>query len=60
MNWKIDSVNKALETIGNFCIHVGSKINIYKTECILLGLLKSLFDELNGIWVTNGAVIHRS
>ena len=52
----IDSVHKALETIGNFCIHADSKININKTECILLGPLKSLFDELNGIRVTNGAV----
>ena len=34
----IDSVNKAFETIGNFCIHAGSKININKTE-ILLGPL---------------------
>ena len=41
----IDSVNKALDTIRNFCIHAGSKININKTECILLGPLKSLLDE---------------
>ena len=52
----IDSVNKALETIWNICIHTGSKININKTECILLGLFESLFDELNGIRVTNRAV----
>ena len=52
----IDSVNKALETVRNFCIHAGSKIDINKTECILLGPLKSLLDELNGIRVTIGAV----
>ena len=32
----IFSLNETLETINNFCEHAVSKINIAKTECILL------------------------
>ena len=33
----IDSLKNTIETVNNFCMHAGSKINIRKTECILLG-----------------------
>jgi exonuclease III len=52
----IESLNQALNTINNFCIHAGSKINISKTECILLGPLKDMFSEIKGITVSNRAV----
>ena len=35
------SLNETLDTINKFCEHAGSKININKTECILLGSLKN-------------------
>ena len=34
------SLNETLETIDKFCEHAGSKININKSECILLGSFK--------------------
>ena len=43
------SLKNTIETIHEFCAHAGSKINIAKTECILLGNLKGLHDELYGI-----------
>ena len=43
-------------TVHEFCNHAGSKININKTECILLGPLKEAYDEILGIKVTNKAV----
>ena len=43
------SLKNAIETIHKFSAHAGSKINIAKTECILLGNLKGLYDELYGI-----------
>jgi hypothetical protein len=52
----IESLNQALNTINNFCIHAGSKINVSKTECILLGPLKDMFSEIRGITVSNRAV----
>ena len=39
-----------------FCDHAGSKLNVQKTECILLGNLKNKYDKIDGIKVTNGAV----
>ena len=50
------SLKNTLETIHEFCAHAGSKINITKTECILLGNLKGLHDELYGIKVTNKCI----
>lgn len=50
------SIKHALEVLNEFCKHAGSKININKTECILLGTLKNLYDELYGIKTTNKAV----
>ena len=52
----IKSLNQALNTINNFCIHAGSKINISKTECILLGPLKDMLAEIKGITVSKGAI----
>ena len=50
------SMKHALDVLNEFCKHAGSKININKTECILLGTLKNLYDELYGIKTTNKAV----
>ena len=50
------SMKHALEVLNEFCNFAGSKININKTECILLGTLKNLYDELYGIKTTNKAV----
>lgn len=36
----IDSLKHALETVNEFCIHAGFKVNISKPECILLGPFK--------------------
>ena len=43
------SLRHGLETIKSFCLHAGSKINIGKTECMLLGSLKDTFNEKDGI-----------
>ena len=51
-----NSLSQALNTVHEFCKHAGSKININKTECILLGPLKDAYDEILGIKVTNKAV----
>lgn len=48
----IESFKHALETKNKFCIHAGFKLNISKTECIVLGMLT----EIEGISVTNKAV----
>ena len=50
------SVEKALQTVNNFCDHAGSKVNLHKTECILLGNMKNRYKDLYGIKVTNDAV----
>ena len=50
------SLKNTIETIHEFCAHAGSKINIAKTECILLGNLKGLHDELYGIKVTKKCI----
>ena len=52
----VASLRHGLETIKSFCLHAGSKINIGKTECILLGSLKDTFNEIDGIKVNNSYV----
>lgn len=52
----IESLKHALETVNKFCIHAGSKVNISKTECIVLGPFKNMFTEIEGITVTNKSV----
>ena len=37
------SLKKTLVTMHEFCSHAGSKVNLAKTECILLGNLKGLY-----------------
>ena len=44
------------KTINIFCNLAGSKINVSKTECILLGPLKNCLTNINGIKVTNKTV----
>lgn len=51
-----NSLDLSLKIINEFCNHAGSKININKTECILLGGLKDMYDEINGIKATHKAV----
>ena len=51
-----NSLSQALNTVYEFCKHAGSKINVNKTEWILLGPLKDAYDEILGIKVTNKAV----
>ena len=41
------SVEKALQTVNNFCDHAGSTVNLHKTECILLGNLKNRYKVTN-------------
>ena len=50
------SIKHALDTIHEFYEFAGSKIEISKTECILLGNLKNMYNELYGIKITNKAV----
>lgn len=38
----IKSYKHALETVNKFCIYAGSKVNINKTECFLLGPFKNI------------------
>ena len=52
----IDSLRNTIETVNNFCMHAGSKINISKTEFILLGPLKGRYRNIEGINVTDKAV----
>ena len=47
----IMSLSHALDTIKEFCKHAGSKVNIEKTECILLGPLKENFNNTFNIKV---------
>lgn len=49
----IKSYKHALETVNKFCIYAGSKVNISKTECFLLGPFKNIFHSNLGreeIW----------
>lgn len=52
----IESMKHAIDTIDKFCKLAGSKINLSKTECILLGNLKDQFENLEGIKVAKQAV----
>ena len=45
------SLSHALDTIKEFCKHAGSKVNIEKTECILLGPLKENYNNTFNIKV---------
>ena len=50
------SLSHTLSTIREFCLHAGSKVNIEKTECILLGSLKYTFDNVYNINVNTTCV----
>ena len=50
------SLLETIKTVEEFCNHAGSKINITKTECILLGPLKGQFDNIHGINVAKQSV----
>ena len=50
------SLLETIKTVEEFCNHAGSKINITKTECILLGPLKGQFDQIHGINVAKQSV----
>ena len=52
----IASLRHGLETIKSVCLHASSKVNIGKTECILLGSLKDTVNEIDGIKVNNSYV----
>ena len=52
----IVSVEHAVETIDVFCRHAGSKININKTECILMGNLAGKYDNIQGINVNTNVL----
>ena len=51
-----DSLRKSLDEIQSFCNVTGTKVNITKTKCILLGGLKNRHNKLFGIDVTNHAI----
>jgi hypothetical protein len=51
-----NSLMNTINVIHEFCEQQGSKININKTECILLGILKDNFKEMQGIKVTGKAL----
>ncbi len=48
----IESLAHAIDTIEVFGKHAGSKINLNKTECILLGTLKDQYETISGINVS--------
>lgn len=50
------SLKKALQTVELFCCHAGSKINLNKSQCILMGNLKDKHEIIEGVKVTNSAV----
>ena len=52
----IESLKQAIKTTNKFCELAGSKINISKTESILLGILKDKHKTIEGINVTKTAV----
>ena len=53
---KINSVKNAIEVVNMFSSVSGMKLNIDKTEGILLGPLKDRYDKLHGARMTNSAV----
>ena len=50
------SMKNTIDTINEFCLHAGSKVNLAKTECILLGNLKGLYNEIHGVNVSIKAI----
>lgn len=52
----IESLAHAIDTIEVFGKHAGSKINLNKTECILLGTLKDQYETISGINVSKHVV----
>ena len=52
----VESLDASLDVIRLFCNITGTKANIAKTQCILLGGLKNKHDKLFGIDITNRAV----
>ena len=50
------ALDKSLKVIHSFCNITGTKVNIAKTQCILLGGLKNRHAKLFGIDITNRAV----
>ena len=51
-----DSLRNSLDDIQSFCNITGTKVNITKTQCILLGGLKNKHNNLFGIDVANQAI----
>lgn len=45
-----------MKIVHEFCDHAGSKINVNKTEFLLLGGLKNTLTEINGIKVADNTV----
>ena len=52
----INAIGHDVETIDIFCKHAGSKINIDKTECILFGNLRGMYNNINGIHVNTTVI----
>lgn len=52
----IESLPHGINIIKVFGKHAGSKINLNKTECILLGPLKDQYDIISGINVSKHVV----
>ena len=52
----INSLNIAIKTVEYFCKHAASKVNLSKTQCILLECLKNKYTTVGGIAVTYDAV----
>ena len=50
------SLQYTLSTIREFCSHAGSKVNIEKTECVLLGSLKNTFQNVYNIKVNTTCI----
>ena len=50
------SLLETLRTVDTFCNHAGSKINISKTECLLLWPLKGQFEKLHDIKVVKHSI----
>ena len=52
----IKSLDIANTPVEDICKYAGSKVNISKTQCILLGCLRNKYITVGGIYVTNDAV----
>ncbi len=52
----LKSLDNAIETVNNFSAAAGPKLNVEKTEGILLGPLKNSINEYRGIKFTNDAI----